>query len=504
MFSYLFHREPEIIADLPSRIQVSDSMPLLLIIKDAHLFPVRIISVTVSWKDRIFLHQQIRSTTDSPFKEFILSVDISDLKAGPHYFTVQIDYEIHGKHKICLADNYRGTNHQPFLVYLADESIPKLDNCFYGDVHYHSIYTSDQVEFGAGLAATSSLARAMGLDFICVTDHSYDLDDQEDNFLKNDPDLKKWRTFLEEVKELNLENNGTLIIPGEEVTVRSSKNKNVHLLVFNSEKFYYGSGDSAEKWLQNQSEHSISEICDDISDQALLFAAHPADKPPLLQRLLLKRDSWYYKDLRLKAIDGIQFINGGDETFIRIGKKLWIRELLDGFHPVVLAGNDAHGNFSRFRQIGIPFLTMREHHYHLFGKWRTGVYTRQSELNTDNLLKAMKSGNCFLTNGPALQLCLKDTSNQYYMGEECNKPTAIYFEVLTSAEYAGISDIKLYTGDLSSREETMIFSNKISGQHYYISKQIPFRTPVVNGYVRMEVTTKKYFQAISSPVWFRR
>ena len=38
--SRYFQKEPEILADLPIRIEPGSDIPILLIIKDAHIFPV--------------------------------------------------------------------------------------------------------------------------------------------------------------------------------------------------------------------------------------------------------------------------------------------------------------------------------------------------------------------------------------------------------------------------------------------------------------------------------
>ena len=38
--SRYFQKEPEILADLPIRIEPENDIPILLIIKDAHLYPI--------------------------------------------------------------------------------------------------------------------------------------------------------------------------------------------------------------------------------------------------------------------------------------------------------------------------------------------------------------------------------------------------------------------------------------------------------------------------------
>ena len=47
LYSRLFKKEPEIIADAPFRLQPGEPIPALLLIKDAHRFPVFLESVFV-------------------------------------------------------------------------------------------------------------------------------------------------------------------------------------------------------------------------------------------------------------------------------------------------------------------------------------------------------------------------------------------------------------------------------------------------------------------------
>ena len=286
--SYLKKNEPEIIIDIPGRIKIGDPLPILLIVKDADKYPVKILKIELQEKQNPPVIIDLNADFNQAYRERILAVDTSDFAPGNYLFAIKVFYTIRGKLRVCFSDNHRGTRHEPFSIYLSAEDLPRLEDCLYGEMHCHTNFTSDQVEFGASLSATKSLAMAMGLNFYCATDHSYDLDDFEDNYLKNDPDLLKWRQFHQAVDELNQAQDLFLIIPGEEVTVRNTRDKNVHLLVYNSKKFFPGSGDSGEKWLKTRSELSLEDVMAQLEDRALLFAAHPAESPPFLQRIFIQ------------------------------------------------------------------------------------------------------------------------------------------------------------------------------------------------------------------------
>lgn len=71
------------------------------------------------------------------------------------------------------------------------------------------------IEFGAPLDTVALSAQAMGLDFVAVTDHSYDLDDEPGKWWKQDLHLTKWHQSRDQITRLNANYDNPLIIPGE-------------------------------------------------------------------------------------------------------------------------------------------------------------------------------------------------------------------------------------------------------------------------------------------------
>jgi hypothetical protein len=501
-FSYLSKKEPEIVMDIPSRVLDNSPIPILVIIKDADKYPVTINSLTVLEDNGIVYSEKIDKRITSTYEDLIFKMRSTELTQGIHYFAIKIDYVVNGKSRTCFVDNHRGTSHKPLSTYISKDPLPRFENCFMGETHAHTNYTSDQVEFGATMKATRVMAKTLGLDFFCATDHSYDLDDYRDNYLQNDPDLSKWNDFKNEVKELNQDEDEILIIPGEEVTVRNKDDKNVHLLIYNSNKFFPGSGDSGERWFSNYSELSISQVLSDISRSSLAVSAHPSDKPPFLQKFLINRGSWQSKDCVEAGLHGLQFINGGDNTFLINGKNLWIEQLLADKRLTGIAGNDAHGNFSRFRQIGFPFFTMRENSKHLFGKWFTGIYVINNTLSISSVLDALKSGNCYMTNGPALFLQVADKYKSYNMGEECPFPLLCTIKLRSNDDFGGLKNVYVYVGDMLNKEEIIYFQTSPDVPDLEYFNQIPLNNLPDRGYLRVEVETVYNYQALSNPIWF--
>jgi len=502
-FSWLRKPEPEIIADIPSRITRGELLPLLIIVKDADKYPVEILTISVADQSNIIFSKEINQYVLESYFEKILFLSSENFLTGHHKLNFEIRYKINDRIKLCNNDNHRGTSHMPLPVYISSSPLPQLENCVYGEPHSHTNYTTDQVEFGASINSTSILAKAMGLKFFCATDHSYDLDNDGDNYLKNDPDLNKWKKFQSEVKNFNKVHNDFCIIPGEEASLNNFRNKNIHCLIYNSKKFYPGAGDSGEKWLHPYSELSIQDILDDVNDKILVFAAHPVEPVPFLQRLLIRRDNWHEEDCKHTRLNGLQFANGGPERYLHQGKQLWIKMLMQGRKLVGLAGNDAHGNFSRYRQVSFPFVTMKEKYYNLFGVWRTGVYLDSENMNIESIMQSLSTGNCFLTNGPALQIRAFSEDKWQYMGSDCRKIEKFGITLNSSDEFGYLDKVTVFMGIIGESEEKVIYQKKIGNDLIDYNIENQFNGLSGSGYLRVETSTKLNKMAISNPIWFK-
>ncbi len=497
-FSYLKKREPEIIADIPHRLEPDKDLPVLLVIKDADRYPVRILNVTILNSGQEISSNILNADVQEPYRDLFLSIPRQLFSMGLHQLSVKISYCIGNKVRTCINDNYRGSSHAALPVHVSETPLPKIGLCYYGEPHCHTNYTSDQVEFAASLQANKTMAKAIGLDFFAATDHSYDLDDYPDDYLKNDPDLKKWKDFQTEVRNLNNKNDPFIIIPGEEVSVRNGKGKNIHCLIYNHSDFIPGSGDGAEKWFRRRSEKSLPEALNAVAGNAPAFAAHPFENPPLLQRIFVNRGFWSDSDCTEQWLQGLQLINGGKDTNIIYAIQNWIRLLLHGQRLSGLAGNDAHGNFARFRQIRFPFFSMREHYYHLFGKWRTGVYLQPgTEFTLQNLLRAIATGRCFMTNGPAVSFQVKANPDSPSLSSK----RTIECSALSSKEFGMLRRIRVIKGIVGQDKETQVVDEILENSTENFQASYTFSHNAGSCYYRCEIYTVSGKMAFSNPVW---
>ncbi len=350
-FGRYFRKEPEILVDAPFRLDPGQSLPLLLLIKDANRFPLKIISVKVdaSAHDQRISHQcDIRDLmVNKHWWHHIEWIELPD--ASPCIWKVEVEWEleINGKRRQTRNSNFPGIEPSSLEVTQSGYTLPGEEGWVFGDLHTHTAFTEDHIEFGSPLAAYPALGKAAGFSFCLAADHSYDLDDSPDSFLVNDPNLVRYKARTGQIERLNSEHeNQFCILPGYELSVGNSRNKNVHLLLLNQHTFLPGSGDSAEKWFETKPELSIPEALQNLDSGALGIAAHPLARTPIIHKWLLGRGDWELPDFRHDRITGLQIWNGVDNGELETGIKLWVNGLLAGREWRIFAGSGAHGNFS--------------------------------------------------------------------------------------------------------------------------------------------------------------
>jgi len=514
IYSRLIKNEPEIIADAPFRVEPGQPIPVLLLVKDAHRFPIQILEVTIEirnenqvhWK-RIFPFNLMLNENRFWFRLFHIDA-LKDI-FGFVDVDVHISIKINGQTRTYRNDNYRISSHRPLKVYFAKDPLPRFENWYFGDFHYHSNYTEDQVEFGAPLEATVAMARAIGLNFFAVTDHSYDLDDDEDSWIKNDHGIPKWHQLWGEVENLNNSFSDFVILPGEEVSAGNTNNRNVHLLILNSRKFFPGKGDSAERWFQTQPDLSIEQVLNQLEDGALAMAGHPEMPTPFLQWLLIRRGRWEWQDFQHHRLNGFQIWNGEYDHSFHQGSSNWVKLLLERKRLSLIAGNDAHGNFNRFRQIGFPFFTFRENYSQLFGKMRTGVRITK-DFNQQNLIQAVKNCYALVSNGPIVDLLIRNEQNKtVQVGDEIQgHQFNLTIRVKSSEEFGKLESFHLVRGDLITKREDsiLVVENFINRYSFELEQKLTEFSNSV--YIRAELTARKANDQITrcliNPIWIKK
>jgi len=509
-FSLISNKLPEVIIDAPYRLESGKALPLLIIAKDADKYPCILMPVTAeieSDEKKEFLKMTDRAENiDKPLWYKIVFYKPDDNVYGKIKINVTITLKRKKKTHTFFNSTYNTGINRPLEVFISPYSLPGSGKALFGDMHTHSSYTSDQVEFGPPIKAIAEMGKAAGLGWSAVTDHSYDLDNIQDNYFKKDPLLLKWKDFRKEVSNIN-RNGSFTILAGEEVSCGNSKGRNIHLLVINNRDFIPGSGDSAENWLANKPDLSLKTVLDNLDREAVAFAAHPEVKIPFLQKFLLNRNSWTESDYRHEKLTGLQVLNGiNDEDFKR-GVKSWISLLLKGRKLSIAAGSDSHGFFNRFIHVGTPFISVKEEKgKHIFGQMRTGVLTLKNGLTEDSLLNLVRNGKTVISSGPFLNIIAKgEYSRTAEIGETLNcQVTAINILCQSSPEFGSLKKCIIYFGDIDKKEELIITEISSFDKQYNFIKKINIPSFLSNGYIRGELITEfenEKFICMTNPIY---
>jgi hypothetical protein len=504
--------EPEVIADAPHRIDPDVNIPLLVLAKDADEFPAILTSVKVVVRQSGAAIREVELLPEPVRLHQRLWWNVFELSRNGINGWLDLDVYLtlitNGKTKTYRADNHRTSSHAPLHIYLSDEPLPGKPGVYFGDPHTHTERTDDQVEFGIPIDPAVTLSKALGLSFYCVADHSYDLDDSADDYSRNDPALPKWKSLIQDIQRKNSNDARFVVVQGEEISCRNSDERNVHFLLFGDEHFFPGSGDGAERWFKTRSEHSITDILEQKHKGAVAFAAHPLEHVSILQRLLLGRGSWSNKDLSDPRIAGIQFANGIRGKGFLDGYNAWIASLMNGRQVYCLAGNDAHGNFNRFRQIGIPFIAIRESSSQLFGKMRTAIFL-EGRFDQSNILRSLGEGHFVITDGPFVNIVVKNSEEtatsigKTFVGSEFE----LVLTAKTTKEFGVIHELKVFLGIVGAEAERLFFFERFSGIFEY---QRSFSVQVAGQmYLRAEAYSSSHNLSdncehfcFTNPIWF--
>lgn len=491
-FSRYFRRQPEIIADAPWRLEPGQALPLLLLIKDAHRFPIALESVDLEARcpaRTISRRLELNETIAQPWWHLREWLNLPEVT--PTTWEIDVTWNMRiGKRKYRLRnDNLPGLSHAPLSVVQSGYPWPRQEGWLFGDLHAHTAYTEDQVEFGAPLSVYPDMGLAQGLSFAFAADHSYDLDDLPGSWSRSDPFLQRFQQRSAEISRLNEQYQGRFaLLPGFELSAANARGKNVHLLLVGEQNFLAGSGDSAERWLFTKSELTLHEAISALGAATLPIAAHPLVQPPRLERLLLGRGCWENADVEAVDLFALQIWNGETSEDFFAGINRWVKGLLAGRRWKIVAGSDAHGNFNRYRQVGFPMLRLAETDRHVFGKMRTGVFLPQG-LDRERLIAGLKSSRSLITDGPFADLRTMNTSPE---------GLSLCAEARSSPEFGALDEVTIYWGKTGETDERILRREKIKGDYEWEAR-LPI--PAQEGYLRLEITTAGDHRCLTNPIY---
>lgn len=507
--SLLFKKIPEIIFDSPKRVDNGKDIPVFLQLNDLKKFPIKLNQVQIvlsqNKKSRIIFNTteifkyELKHNFSKNAPTFVFKLDTYLFQKGNYTLTCKLNISKGKKNTEVINNNLRTSQKKSLNGHYAADKFPGSNKCLYGDMHVHSQYTESHVEFCPPIKAIDIAADALGLNFINITDHSYDLSCSVENYLNPDPTNKRWTLFQNEISNTNFKTN---VISGEEISVLNYKKEVVHLGGAGVNTFIAGTADGARNKVSKlKNSYPINEVCNKIhKDNGISFAAHPGAQSGFLQRFFLKRGIWSSTDID-DNLDAFQAVNNGFRSGWYRARKLWISKLLENLKIPLIAGNDSHGDFNRYIALSIPFLSVTELDDRYLGYGRTGIYSKKA-LNNNEILNYIKAGKTFVTTGPFIEIC--DENENCLISNKVIEFQKITVNASSNIEFGKIDIIRVYKGIEGKKcEELLILKNNINS--FNINFEIPKTENAL--YIRAEVVCKSVnFQdpamAATSPIYF--
>jgi len=509
--SALFRREPEIVFDMPRRLIPGQDLPVTLLVNDINLYPIHMESIRITISriggtrplliefDRQYLSDfEVDHPQKNIMAAYMLTVPRAVFGAGDgteifinaclRFRRISKKGRIGKNIHAVFNDNLVTSTKYAYRCIIADDDYPGADLCTFGDMHCHSQFSRSHVEFGPPLEMIGRAAAVSGLGFVAVTDHSYDLACDPDDFLRQDKDLRLWDMYRSAISNYK---GPAVLIPSEEISVLNSKGKVVHLCGLGIDDYIPGTLDGARKNIRGDRQLTVSEAVDEIARQGgVSFAAHPGARAGMMQSLFLKRGAWSVRDL-CENLGGIQAANSGFfDSWLR-GRALWVNMLQRGLKVPLLAGSDAHGDFNRYRGIGVPFVQIHETAERYMGFARTGVYGKRD--NVKDIINGIKDAATFVTNGPFVSICDSRHPEKSLIGTKpvgTDEAKNLCVRAISTKEFGPIDVVRVIMGHPGNTTETMLIREALPNNTFNISIPIPTDTLPDSCYLRADIYGK--------------
>jgi len=349
-------------------------------------------------------------------------------------------------------------------VLISSVDVPKLNNWYCGDTHLHANYTNNLVEFGAPLYATIDAAESMGLDWVTITDHSFDLDDE----------VGKWDNYKNDCNSISN------CLVGEEISCRWDAVSLSHYLGYNINNLILGDAD--DNILGTT--YSCEEVVNMVNNQGGFgYVAHPMASD--LQLNIFYRVKWRNYTYPFK---GLEIWNGDISTStvqseVNDGLEKWKELLLSGRKVFIEAGSDAHGDFNS-----------------KLGKTMTCCYS--PDFSKSNIYNSLENGQCYMTNNGALKFTLKGTydNTEKTLGNQLDICSGEQLTLKIDYKFSDWCNLTVYKGYINSSNEIIYPSIILKGPGLY---SVDDSSNYKNGYYRVECINKSTSKRIyTNPIWF--
>jgi hypothetical protein len=502
----------DVFADAPWRIEPNETIPILLMVKDATDFDYDIGHIS------IYLDPN-QDESDGVDGDILLNstwygicIDnyVYNLyEAGDWYNITWLDPAEHGLNGTVYLHVVFDENggifdpdydaHSHLRITIGDSLLPTLPDWYPGDTHYHSIYTDNMVEFGNPIEATRDAGKTVGLNWITITDHSFDLDSPDE--------IGKWQCLKDDCQIYDTPE--FKLIVGEEVSTYNADSDVIHFLAYNIDNFIPGNRDKPYE-LDQETWH-LQDVIDNVTDRGgVSYAAHPTAHPSGEEAFFLDRGNWTDADYQSTGLHGLEFWNGktGEwEQHLNEGLNIWIDVLLSGKRIHAIGGTDAHGDFNNHHYCtGIPYVGSARDWDTAMGCIRTYVHTKNFSEAT--ILDSLKNGHSIMTDGP---LVVFNITNEHgktaIIGDEiAGRDFSLNLQWKSTSEFGNVSHIYIHRGIIGKNETELsglsLTPDNLEGNITFndLQSYIPSDN---DSYIRINATTDKGYRVYTNPIFIK-
>ncbi|MBI5467241.1 MAG: T9SS type A sorting domain-containing protein [Candidatus Kerfeldbacteria bacterium] len=433
--------------------------------------------------------------------------------------TVLFEWELQFSDALCTQSHL---NHY-FNRVAVGAPLPNLAGWYRVDTHYHSELTDNIFEFGGHLVTVARAAQAVGLQAVCLTDHSTDILPAE------------WDTLA--ARAARFSTGSFRFIPGTELTVDSDESNQtpdnrIHLLAIGLTRALPApeecctDNSSGQLWTLRRGLDSIA------VQSGVAFAAHPSSNYSVGfgGNLAVWSTANWDAALDYPVFIGSEFFNERRTVFPNtsvtedyiypygwqtntawestwqggLGQYLGLLQThLEPLRPLALAGgSDAHGDLSykTTNQYGTIQLAANDDG---IGKVHTLVYAPVG-LSQPNIINGLRLGSTVMSDGPALAVTVdrdgNGTSEGTVGGMFALLPAAQLHIVATSLNEFGTFTSGRILRVTPTSLDTITFG--VAG--FNVNTTVPAYALAEPGHwsaVLVEIRTSAGYRAMSSPVY---
>jgi hypothetical protein len=491
-WSPLYRRWPEIFVDGPSFCVPGVRPVFYLVVKDGDLFPVRIREVQALIQDGSGTRTRTLPLDFAPGENLVfhpLPLDLDGLTGEVSLnFRIRAERSPGGAQRTFLNANFPGITPSPLRIAFLSAGLPYPEGWHAGELHCHSDYSNDPVEYGAPLRVLQEAGTALGMGYVVCTDHSYDFYYDRRRYMQPIDPEANFAEYRRAALDLNAAHpEATVVIPGEEVSCGNHLGENVHLLVAGHPGFLPGLGDGGRRWLNNKPDLPIGEVLERARGTPC-FSAHPRSRIGGLERFVFRRGMWHEPDLRpagySRGVDGLQFWNGHRGRDFSEGRAFWVSRLLAGERISPIGANDAHGDLNRCIGVKTPLFSLYQNRNHVYGHVRTVVHA--PERTVAGIQAGLAAGRLCCTDGPFLDL------------ERAGGSGLVVAHSIP--DYGPLARVAVWSGRRGESRESLVRSWSWDAQGPMEVRET-LSLPADSLYVRAEAATSEKRFALSAPAY---